>query len=111
MQAKKARKVMISLGTPTPEDLKAMIRMNLIRNNELTIEDVNIAIKSFGPDVGTIKGKTTRQKPSPVIENHIEIPEEVLPINREVTMFMYGLSVNSLKFLATISNNILYRTA
>ncbi len=29
-QAKKARQVMIALRTPTPKDLKAMIRMNLI---------------------------------------------------------------------------------
>ena len=57
-----------------------MIRMNLIRNNEVTTEDVNLAIKAFGPDVAGIKGKTTRHKPIPVIDNKIEIPEELLEV-------------------------------
>lgn len=60
-QAKKARKVMIALRVSTQKDLKAMIWINIIRNNEVTTEDVNITMKSFGPNVGSIKGKTTRQ--------------------------------------------------
>lgn len=88
-----------------------MVRINLIRNNKVTTKDVNIAIKTFGPDIGTIKGKTTRQKPPLIIDNHIEIPEELVRVNREVTMSIGGLSVNSLKFLTTISHNIFYRTA
>ena len=60
-RAKKARKLFEAMDTPTIQDLKAMIRMNLIRNNEVTTEDVNLAKKAFGPDVGAIKGKTTRR--------------------------------------------------
>jgi hypothetical protein len=60
-RAYKARELYDAMGTPTVEDLKAMIRMNLIRNNKVTTKDVNLAIKAFGPDVGNIKGKTTRR--------------------------------------------------
>ena len=57
-------------------DLKAIIRMNLIKNNEVSTEDVNLAEKAFGPDVNAIKGKITRSKPTPVMNSKIEIPKE-----------------------------------
>ena len=44
-RAKAARKVFQAVGTPTTQDLKAIIRMNLIKNMEITTEDVNLAEK------------------------------------------------------------------
>ena len=110
-KAKQARKLYEAMGTPTVTDLKSMIRMNLIRNNEVTTGDVNLAEKSFGPDVGSIKGKTTRTKPTPVTSNLIEIPSELLSIHEDVTISMDGLTVNALKFLTTTSHDIYYRTS
>ena len=50
-----------------------MLRMNLIRNSEITTEDIKLTEKTFGPNVGAIKGKTTRSKPNPVFSDAIEI--------------------------------------
>ena len=36
------------METPTVDDLKAMIRMNLINNNEVTMDDVKLATKAYG---------------------------------------------------------------
>ena len=110
-RAKKARKLYEAMGTPTVEDLKAMIRMNLIKNNEVTTDDVNLATRAFGPDIGAIKGKTTRSKPTPVTSNMIEIPRELVSVQENVTLSIDGLKVNSLDFLTTISHDIFYRTA
>ena len=55
-----------------------MIRMNLIRNEKVTTEDINLAEKAFGPDIGAIKAKTTRQAPTPAYSNVVEIPSELL---------------------------------
>ena len=85
--------------------------MNFIRNNKVTTEDVNSALKTLGPDVATIKGKTTRRKPQPVVDNIIEIPDELLNIHREVELSVDGLTVNGLKFFTTISHDIFFRTA
>jgi hypothetical protein len=60
------------MGLPTVDDLKAMIRMNLIKNNVVTTEDVNLAMKAYGPDISGIKGKTMRQKPTTVVNNTVE---------------------------------------
>ena len=71
---------MQAAGTPTAEDLKAMLRMNLIKDCEVKTEDVNLAEKVYGPDVGAIKGKSTRVKPTPVTSEIIEIPDELLKL-------------------------------
>jgi hypothetical protein len=99
------------MGTPTVDDLKAMIRMNLIKNNVVTPDDVNLAPQAYGPDVGGIKGKTTRRRPTPVVNNMVEIPDELLDVQQELTVSIDGLTVNSLKFLSTISHDLYYRTA
>ena len=111
LKVKAARKLYHAVGTPTVDDLKSMIRMNLIRNNVVTTADVNLATKTFGPDIGAIKGKTTRTRPVPVVSNIIEIPDELLELQKDLTMSLDGMTVNSLKFLTTISHDLMYRTA
>ena len=110
-RVKAASKMLHALGAPTLEDLKSIIRMNLIRNNKVTTEDVNLALKTLGPDVATIKGKTTRRKPLPVVDNVIEIPDELLNIHREIELSVDGLKVNVLQFFTTIAHDIYFRTA
>eukprot|EP00957_Ditylum_brightwellii_P161374 12287363-Ditylum_brightwellii.AAC.1 len=69
-----------------------MIRMNLIRNNEVTTEDINLTVKTYGPDVGHIKGKTTRQKLLPVTSNLIEIPDELIRVNEDIKLSIDGMT-------------------
>ena len=92
------------MGTTTVDDLKAMIQMNLIKNNEGTMDDANLASKAYGPDVGEMKGKTTRVRPTPVVSNIVEIPENFLGVHKYLTFLMDVLAANSLKFLPTISH-------
>ena len=66
--------------TPTVNDLKVMIRMNIINNNEVSTDNVNLATEFHGPDIGDIKGKTTRIRPAPVVRNIVEIPEKLLEV-------------------------------
>jgi hypothetical protein len=98
------------VGTPTVDDLKAMIRINLIKNNVVTTTGANLATKAYGPDVGPIKGKTTRGKPTSVTSNIVEIPNELLEVQQDLKLSMDGLTVNSLKFLSTISHDLYYMT-
>jgi hypothetical protein len=110
-RAKIAREIYEAMDTPMVDDLKAMIRINLIKNNVVTTDDVNLATKAYDPDVGAIKGKTTGSKPTPVTSNIMEIPDELLEVQQDLTLSMNGLTVNSLKFLSTISHDLYYRTA
>ena len=73
-RAKQDRDLYEAMGTPTVDNLKEMIWMNLIKENVMTTDDVNLATKYYGPDVGGIKGKTTRSNPTSVVINIVEIP-------------------------------------
>ena len=109
-QAKLARKIYHALGTPSVKDFKAIITMNAIKNLPITLKDVDLAEQIFGPDIGALKGKTTRSKPFPVVEDYIEIPPELIDNHQQVTLCMDGMKINGIPFLTTISRNIMYRT-
>jgi hypothetical protein len=84
--ANKAREIYHTLGTPSIQDFKAIINMNVIRDNPVTIEDVNISEMILGSDIGRIKGKTARLKPYPVISVYIEIPSELIDKQQSLTL-------------------------
>ena len=42
-RAKKARDLYHAIGTPSINDFKAVLRMNMISNNPVTTEDINVA--------------------------------------------------------------------
>ena len=48
--------MMQTLGTPTIANLKAIVRINLIKDCKVNIEDVNLAERVYGPNVGSLKG-------------------------------------------------------
>ena len=77
----------------------------------MTIDDVNLATRIYGPDIGTIKAKTTRSRPTPVTSNLVEIPDELLEVQKDVIISIDSMTVNSLKFLTTISHELFYQTA
>jgi hypothetical protein len=70
-----------------------------------------MAEKIFGPDIGTIKGKTLRRTPAPLVKDEIDVPAELTQAQKNVTLDVDGLTVNTQKFLTTISRNLYYRTA
>ena len=72
-RAKAARKAYQAISTPTTQDFKAMIRVNLMKNKRVTTNNINLAKKTFGPDVGEIRGKTTRSRSTVAISNAVEM--------------------------------------
>jgi hypothetical protein len=76
--------------------MKAVPKMNAIKNCPVTENDVDLAIKIYGPSLASLKGKTTRHKPIPVVEDMVFIPPELINAQREVelqidTMFVDGM--------------------
>ena len=51
------------VGASTLQNLKMMIRQNIIFNLPVTVEDIETSEKIFGADVYTLKGITTKQNP------------------------------------------------
>jgi hypothetical protein len=109
-RAKTARRLLHVLGFPTVRDLKTIIISNAIRNCPVTCQDVDIAQQIFGQDIASLKGKTTRKKPTPVQSDKIAVPKELVARQHNVELCFDALFINELPFLSTISRKILYRT-
>ena len=108
--AVKAQKVFKVLGTLTVPNLKTVIRINLIKDNEIIFNDLDSEEKAFSQDTGSLKGKTICSNPEVVLDQNVEILEELLNINKDLTLSINRITINRLKFLTIISHNIYYRT-
>ena len=60
--------------------------MNAIKNCPVTMEDIDLAEAIFGQDIGNIKGKTIRNKPTPVVKDYISIPKEMMMKHENITL-------------------------
>jgi hypothetical protein len=110
-QAKRARELYHIVGMPTIDTFKTLIKMNAIKNCPVTTEDVNIAKKIFRADMLSLKGKLTRRKSTPVREDTVEIPEELIAHNREIELCIDIMYVNECGFMTTIDRTIRFRSA
>ena len=108
-RAKTARELYHIVGAPTVENFKALLRMNAIKNCPVTAEDVTISEKIFGTDMSTLKGKSTRKKPTPVREDIIEIPKELITQHRDVELCIDIMYVNECGMMTTIDRTIKFR--
>ena len=64
-EAKRARELFNLVGCRSVEDLKLVIRTNLIRDNTVTNKSVQWATNIYGPDIGQLKAQTTRIQSEP----------------------------------------------
>lgn len=108
-RAKQARRLYHIVGCPSLENFKHILRQNIIKNCPVTSEDVNIAEKIFGGDIGTLKGKTTRRRPTPVRDDLVEIPPELLLQHQDLTFCMDIMYVNGMPMLTGIDRSIRFR--
>ena len=108
--AKRARMLYHAVGCPTVENFKHILRQNIIKNCPVTIEDVNIAEKIFGADVGALKGKTTRRRPTPVKDDLVEIPPEIIEQHHDLVFCMDIMYVNGMPMLTGIDRSIRFRS-
>ena len=100
-----------ALGFPTTADLKTAIATNAIANLKVTTRDVDLAEKIFGPDLGTLKGKTTRRKPLPMVSDQIAIPPQLYENRESIGLCIDLMFVNSMPFFTSISRALYYHTA
>jgi hypothetical protein len=109
-RAKEARKLYHIVGTPTTNNFKSLLRMNIIQSCPVTVEDVNISEKIFGPDMSSLKGKSTRRKPKPVRSDLIEISKEIITKQHDIDLCMDAMYVNECGMLTAIDRTIKFRS-
>ncbi len=108
----RAKELYAALGSPSIRDLKAAISTNKIKGNPVTVKDVALAEKVYGPDIGSLKGKTTRPKTRSTQDDDdlIEIPRSILQANPTVEIAFDTMFINERPFLTSIDRSIKFRT-
>ena len=106
-----ARALQRKIGRPTTKDFIRYVALNLIPNCPITAQDIKNAEFVWGPELGCLKGKTTRQ-PSPKVRlENSPIPAPILQQYRNVTLSVDVMKVTGIPFLMTISRHIKFGSA
>ena len=108
--AKAARKLYHNMGTPKIKSFKALLRSNIIQNCPVTVEDMTIAAKIYGPDISSLKGKSMRRKPKPVKKDTIEIPKELITKNHDIDLCIDTMFLNECSMLTAIDKTVKFRS-
>jgi hypothetical protein len=109
-QAEAARKLYQIIGFPSLRDYKHLVQTNQIKNCPVTLEDIKICEKIFGPDIYAMKGKTTRKTPKQVINDFVEVPKELVEAHKHVVLCMDIMYIDGVPLLTTVSKYIKYIT-
>ena len=102
-QANVAKSLLHTLHYPLVVDLKTIIKMNAIHDNPITKSDIKLMECLYGPDIPTVKGKTTRQCPHKLVSNMVLIPHKLHDTQYDVCLYIDIMYVNGMPFLTTIS--------
>ena len=110
-KAELARKIQTIIGRPSTKTFLSIVDKNLLPNCPVTRADIIAAEQIFGPDVGSLKGKTVRRASSPVQSEHTNVPITIMSRYQEVTVAGDIMFVNKLPFFVTISRHIKFSTS
>ena len=108
--ALRARELQIKVGRQSTTTFVDLLKRNRIANCPVTPADVEAAEYIFGPDIGSLKGKTMRHSP-PIIDSPVTaIPADVLKCYQKVTLCVDIMYVNKVVMLVSISRKIKFAT-
>ena len=110
-RAEQAQTTYRTLGSLTINNFKHILRQNLIKNCPVTLRDVEIAEDIYGPDIGTLKGRSTRKRPPVVTDDQVDIPNELITTWNDLTLCIDNMYVQGQVFLTAIDMTIKYRPA
>ena len=109
-QAEQAKRTYAMIGHPSQKDFENIIKLNILPDCPITVNDIKIAGKIFGTEIGSLKGKTTRRKPQPVRTDNVFVPPELVKVHKDVILVIDIMLVNNLPFFTSISRNLKFST-
>jgi Reverse transcriptase (RNA-dependent DNA polymerase) len=106
-----ARTIQKTIGRPSTATFITIVEGNHLPNCPINRQDILNAEMIFGPDVGSLKGKTVRRSGTHVESTLVDIPPPIMDTYRVITLACDVMFVNRIPFFVTISRNIKFCTA
>ena len=98
------------IGHPTARHLSYLLDHHLIPNSPFTSHDVRSAEQIYGPDLGNLKGKTTRRNP-PTVDHIIQqCPPTIIEQYGNIILSADIMHVNGIPFFVRRSHHIHFGT-
>ena len=110
LHALRAHKLQITVGRPSTTTFMDLLKRNGIANCPVTPADIEAAEYIFGPDIGSLKGKTMRCNPPTINSPVTTIPAGILKCYQKVTLCVDNMYINKVAMLVSISRNIKFAT-
>ena len=109
-QASLAHKLQCIIGRSSTKDFLKIVNSNLLPNCPISLVDILNVEHIFGPDVGSLKGKTGQKPPNAVHITPLNVPAASMVQCHDVLLAGDIMSVNKIPFLITISHWIKFGT-
>ncbi len=111
LQAKEACRGQVMPGNPSEKDYQGLVSRNLINNCPISLSDVSNTRAIFGPDLASVRGKTVRKKPAPVVTDYAAVPCTLVEVNKIITLAADIFFVDGTAFLLTVGRRLKFVTA
>jgi hypothetical protein len=105
-----ARELQSKIGRPSTKHFIRIVTSNQLPNCPVTRADIIAAEHIFGPDIGSLKGKTVRRRPHLAKPSIEPLPPQIMSRYRNVTLAADVMYVNGIPMLVTISRNLRFAT-
>ena len=109
--AELARSIQNRIGRPSLRAYTNIIKNNLLPNIPISVKDILNAERIFGPNLGSIKGKTVRTKPNSINITEIDLPDDIKDLYGNVELSGDIMFINKIPFFVSISHKIKFGTA
>ncbi|MFM7186385.1 MAG: hypothetical protein ACKO14_01070, partial [Armatimonadota bacterium] len=104
--AQLARKIQNIMMRPNTRKFMDLVSKNLIRNCPITRRHIQAAEDIYGPNLGSLRGKTPRANVGHVLAAVDPVPPEVLTAHGTVTLAIDVKFINKVPFLITVSRDL-----
>jgi hypothetical protein len=86
------------------------LSINHIRNCPINKQQIQTAENIFGPNLGSLKGKTTYHAPPHVVGHITLVPHDILANHRNIHLTVNIMCINKIPFLITYSRSLRFTT-
>ena len=97
------------VGRLSAADFECMVHVNMLKNCPISVTDIKNSYTIFGPDIGSLRGKTVR-KIETVISDYVAIPEQIKDKMKRIELSVDVMFVNKIPFMISFGNNMKFTT-